>query len=146
MPAPPASGVPGSPFFRPSGIVASGRPSSVVYASATHATLEVKQASSTEHKDVGPVACRGRRAACMWLIELLPGGAGWHIECSAMAHYVFGDKLDIHVGGEDLRFPHHDNELAQVRPPMPCHPLRPPAAARKPVASAAAQRSMPDGM
>lgn len=31
-----------------------------------------------------------------------------------MAHHVFGDTLDIHVGGEDLRFPHHDNELAQV--------------------------------
>ncbi|KAK9802975.1 hypothetical protein WJX73_002469 [Symbiochloris irregularis] len=42
------------------------------------------------------------------------GRPGWHIECSAMAHYVLGDKLDIHVGGEDLRFPHHDNELAQA--------------------------------
>lgn len=42
--------------------------------------------------------------------------AGWHIECSAMASAVAGDKLDIHTGGEDLRFPHHDNELAQVRP------------------------------
>ena len=36
-----------------------------------------------------------------------------------MAHHVFGDTLDIHVGGEDLRFPHHDNELAQVRICMP---------------------------
>ena len=33
-----------------------------------------------------------------------------------MASAVAGDKLDIHTGGEDLRFPHHDNELAQVRP------------------------------
>jgi hypothetical protein len=40
--------------------------------------------------------------------------AGWHIECSAMASSVLGPKMDIHTGGEDLRFPHHDNELAQV--------------------------------
>ncbi len=39
---------------------------------------------------------------------------GWHIECSAMASSVLGKCLDIHSGGEDLRFPHHDNELAQA--------------------------------
>ncbi|XP_055341904.1 cysteine--tRNA ligase, cytoplasmic-like isoform X2 [Paramacrobiotus metropolitanus] len=41
------------------------------------------------------------------------GRPGWHIECSAMATEVLGDKLDIHAGGVDLRFPHHDNEIAQ---------------------------------
>ncbi|XP_032511957.2 cysteine--tRNA ligase, cytoplasmic [Danaus plexippus] len=41
------------------------------------------------------------------------GRPGWHIECSAMASDVFGDNLDIHTGGVDLKFPHHDNELAQ---------------------------------
>lgn len=41
------------------------------------------------------------------------GRPGWHIECSAMASEVFGFPLDIHSGGIDLRFPHHDNELAQ---------------------------------
>lgn len=40
--------------------------------------------------------------------------AGWHIECSAMASRIIGDRIDIHSGGEDLRFPHHDNELAQA--------------------------------
>lgn len=40
--------------------------------------------------------------------------AGWHIECSAMASSIMGAKMDIHTGGEDLRFPHHDNELAQA--------------------------------
>ncbi len=39
---------------------------------------------------------------------------GWHIECSAMASRIIGQQLDIHSGGEDLRFPHHDNELAQA--------------------------------
>lgn len=42
-----------------------------------------------------------------------PGRPGWHIECSAMAGKVLGSTLDIHAGGCDLRFPHHDNELAQ---------------------------------
>ncbi|KAG6453785.1 hypothetical protein O3G_MSEX008331 [Manduca sexta] len=41
------------------------------------------------------------------------GRPGWHIECSAMASDVLGDKLDIHTGGVDLKFPHHDNEIAQ---------------------------------
>ncbi|DBA81679.1 TPA: hypothetical protein ACH3X1_007426 [Trebouxia sp. C0004] len=42
------------------------------------------------------------------------GRPGWHIECSAMASRIIGEQLDIHSGGEDLRFPHHDNELAQA--------------------------------
>eukprot|EP00195_Chlamydomonas_chlamydogama_P001473 CAMPEP_0202920984 /NCGR_PEP_ID=MMETSP1392-20130828/77139_1 /ASSEMBLY_ACC=CAM_ASM_000868 /TAXON_ID=225041 /ORGANISM="Chlamydomonas chlamydogama, Strain SAG 11-48b" /LENGTH=790 /DNA_ID=CAMNT_0049614513 /DNA_START=176 /DNA_END=2548 /DNA_ORIENTATION=+ len=41
------------------------------------------------------------------------GRPGWHIECSAMASSILGSKIDIHSGGDDLRFPHHDNELAQ---------------------------------
>uniref|UniRef100_A0A914NV76 tRNA synthetases class I catalytic domain-containing protein n=1 Tax=Meloidogyne incognita TaxID=6306 RepID=A0A914NV76_MELIC len=42
------------------------------------------------------------------------GRPGWHIECSAMSMSVCGSKLDIHAGGFDLKFPHHDNEIAQV--------------------------------
>ncbi|XP_030562604.1 cysteine--tRNA ligase, cytoplasmic [Drosophila novamexicana] len=41
------------------------------------------------------------------------GRPGWHIECSAMASDIFGSIFDIHTGGVDLKFPHHDNELAQ---------------------------------
>lgn len=41
------------------------------------------------------------------------GRPGWHIECSAMAHDLLGDSFDIHGGGLDLQFPHHENELAQ---------------------------------
>lgn len=41
------------------------------------------------------------------------GRPGWHIECSVMASAIFGDNMDIHSGGIDLAFPHHDNELAQ---------------------------------
>ncbi len=42
-----------------------------------------------------------------------PGRPGWHIECSAMIHKIFGDQIDIHGGGMDLIFPHHENEVAQ---------------------------------
>ena len=42
------------------------------------------------------------------------GRPGWHIECSVMASEVIGPVLDIHTGGVDLKFPHHDNEMAQA--------------------------------
>jgi cysteinyl-tRNA synthetase len=41
------------------------------------------------------------------------GRPGWHIECSVMAKTLLGDTIDIHTGGEDLQFPHHENEIAQ---------------------------------
>ncbi|MCD1147609.1 cysteine--tRNA ligase [Peptoniphilus sp. KCTC 25270] len=41
------------------------------------------------------------------------GRPGWHIECSVMAKSLLGDTIDIHSGGEDLQFPHHENEIAQ---------------------------------
>ena len=41
------------------------------------------------------------------------GRPGWHIECSAMNHAIFGKQIDIHAGGADLVFPHHENEIAQ---------------------------------
>ncbi|KGM93904.1 cysteine--tRNA ligase [Clostridium botulinum] len=41
------------------------------------------------------------------------GRPGWHIECSCMAHKLLGDTIDIHAGGVDLVFPHHENEIAQ---------------------------------
>ncbi|NIU84261.1 MAG: class I tRNA ligase family protein, partial [Candidatus Thorarchaeota archaeon] len=42
-----------------------------------------------------------------------PGRPGWHIECSVMTRHLMGDSIDIHAGGEDLVFPHHENEIAQ---------------------------------
>ena len=42
-----------------------------------------------------------------------PGRPGWHIECSAMARAALGNRLDIHGGGKDLRYPHHDSEIVQ---------------------------------
>lgn len=43
-----------------------------------------------------------------------PGRPGWHIECSAMCYHHLGDQIDIHGGGNDLVFPHHENEIAQT--------------------------------
>lgn len=42
------------------------------------------------------------------------GRPGWHIECSVMASHLLGENFDIHSGGSDLKFPHHDNEIAQA--------------------------------
>jgi cysteinyl-tRNA synthetase len=48
-----------------------------------------------------------------WPSPFGQGRPGWHIECSAMSHSVLGLPLDIHGGGPDLKFPHHENEIAQ---------------------------------
>jgi cysteinyl-tRNA synthetase len=48
-----------------------------------------------------------------WETRIGPGRPGWHIECSAMAMKYLGETLDIHTGGVDLMFPHHENEIAQ---------------------------------
>jgi cysteinyl-tRNA synthetase len=48
-----------------------------------------------------------------WRSEYGPGRPGWHIECSAMATSLLGRTIDIHGGGADLQFPHHENEIAQ---------------------------------
>ncbi len=48
-----------------------------------------------------------------WETDIGPGRPGWHIECSVMARELLGDSFDIHLGGEDLVFPHHENEIAQ---------------------------------
>jgi|WetSurMetagenome_2_1015567.scaffolds.fasta_scaffold167743_1 cysteinyl-tRNA synthetase len=48
-----------------------------------------------------------------WETEIGPGRPGWHIECSAMSMKYLGETFDIHCGGVDLVFPHHENEIAQ---------------------------------
>jgi cysteinyl-tRNA synthetase len=48
-----------------------------------------------------------------WPTPWGPGRPGWHLECSAMAHQYLGESFDIHGGGLDLIFPHHENEIAQ---------------------------------
>jgi cysteinyl-tRNA synthetase len=52
-------------------------------------------------------------ADARWDSRWGPGRPGWHIECSAMALRYLGESFDLHAGGEDLMFPHHENEIAQ---------------------------------
>ena len=52
-------------------------------------------------------------ADAKWPSEYGPGRPGWHIECSAMCKALLGEHFDIHGGGQDLTFPHHENEIAQ---------------------------------
>ena len=68
----------------------------------------------------------------VWETEIGPGRPGWHIECSAMSSKYLGDTFDIHCGGIDNIFPHHENEIAQseafsgkpfVRTWLHCHHL-----------------------
>jgi cysteinyl-tRNA synthetase len=55
----------------------------------------------------------GHRSEMIWDSPWGKGFPGWHIECSAMSLTYLGSKIDVHVGGIDLRFPHHENERAQ---------------------------------
>jgi cysteinyl-tRNA synthetase len=57
----------------------------------------------------------GEPATASWPTPWGRGRPGWHLECSAMAQRYLGDEFDIHGGGLDLRFPHHENEQAQSR-------------------------------
>ena len=57
----------------------------------------------------------GEPETAQWPTRFGVGRPGWHLECSAMATRYLGSKFDIHGGGLDLRFPHHENELAQSR-------------------------------
>ena len=58
-------------------------------------------------------AKKGEPEDAQWLSSYGKGRPGWHIECSAMAHALLGETFDIHGGGADLQFPHHENEIAQ---------------------------------
>jgi len=54
-----------------------------------------------------------KEGEAFWETEIGPGRPGWHIECSTMSMQYLGESFDIHLGGEDLIFPHHENEIAQ---------------------------------
>jgi cysteinyl-tRNA synthetase len=55
-----------------------------------------------------------------WETEIGPGRPGWHIECSVMSMEYLGKSFDLHAGGEDLIFPHHENEIAQSEAQTGC--------------------------
>lgn len=75
------------------------------------------QADSGKHDPLDFVLWKHAReeepAEVKWASPWGPGRPGWHIECSAMSSKLLGEHFDIHGGGQDLQFPHHENEIAQ---------------------------------
>jgi cysteinyl-tRNA synthetase len=65
------------------------------------------------HADWALWKTAGERSEMIWDSPWGPGFPGWHIECSAMSMEMLDKHVDVHVGGIDLRFPHHENERAQ---------------------------------
>ncbi len=61
-----------------------------------------------------------REVGAVWDSPWGPGRPGWHLECSVMVTALLGDTVDIHIGGEDLLFPHHENEIAQSEAATGC--------------------------
>jgi cysteinyl-tRNA synthetase len=66
------------------------------------------------HADWALWKVSAKRTELVWESPWGVGFPGWHIECTAMSLQLLGDQVDIHVGGIDLRFPHHENERAQT--------------------------------
>ena len=100
------------------------------YGSLTHQSVDAMESAVGESAvAVDDSSARGKRdphdfalwkaakpdepADAVWDSPWGPGRPGWHIECSAMSRRYLGPEFDIHGGGLDLRFPHHENELAQ---------------------------------
>ncbi len=70
---------------------------------------------AVEKKDYRDFALWKKSDDVSWPSKWGNGRPGWHIECSAMAHSTLGEFIDIHSGGIDLRFPHHENEIKQTK-------------------------------
>jgi cysteinyl-tRNA synthetase len=68
------------------------------------------------HADWALWKSAGNRTEMIWQTPWGPGFPGWHIECSAMSLFYLDGHVDLHIGGIDLRFPHHENERAQSNP------------------------------
>ncbi|PWH06923.1 cysteine--tRNA ligase [Brachybacterium endophyticum] len=92
------------------------------YGSLTHQALEDMQDAGEEPEPgkrdprdfaLWKAAKPSEPATAAWDTPFGRGRPGWHLECSTMAHRYLGETFDIHAGGLDLRFPHHENEQAQ---------------------------------
>ncbi|MCI8550506.1 MAG: cysteine--tRNA ligase [Lachnospiraceae bacterium] len=98
------------------------------YGKLSHKNLEDLQAGHREIKVVGEkedeldfVLWKPKKdGEPYWESPWCEGRPGWHIECSVMAKHYLGDEIDIHAGGEDLIFPHHENEIAQSEAANDC--------------------------
>jgi len=103
----------GSIYFRISQFPAYGKLSKIdVAGMQAGARVDVDQYEKDDARDFA-LWKAPKPGEHFWDTRIGPGRPGWHIECSAMAMKYLGDTLDIHTGGVDLAFPHHENEIAQ---------------------------------
>lgn len=86
-------------------------------------TRELKSQGDKEHPADFAIWMKARPEDIMvWKSPWSVGFPGWHLECSAMSTKYLGKTFDIHGGGNDLKFPHHENEVAQNHGACGCHP------------------------
>ncbi|MBR3843939.1 MAG: cysteine--tRNA ligase [Clostridia bacterium] len=92
------------------------------YGKLSHQPLEELEAGASERVDAGDLKENpmdfalwkaAKEGEIFWESPWGKGRPGWHIECSAMSRRYLGQTIDIHCGGQDLIFPHHENEIAQ---------------------------------
>src|SRR6185437_2088340 len=106
----------GSVYFRLASFPAYGRLSGKdLIGLKSGARVDVDEYDKEEARDF-VLWKAGRDGEPSWPSPWGPGRPGWHIECSVMAETLLGPTLDLHAGGTDLIFPHHENEIAQVEP------------------------------
>jgi cysteinyl-tRNA synthetase len=77
------------------------------------ARVDVDEYDKDDARDFALWKARKDGETAFWESSIGPGRPGWHIECSVMAMKYLGASFDLHAGGEDLIFPHHENEIAQ---------------------------------
>ena len=102
----------GSWYFRIAGFPEYGKLSKKDFAAITDgARVDLDEYDKDSARDFA--LWKAAKPGEYWDTRLGPGRPGWHIECSAMALRYLGESFDLHAGGEDLMFPHHENEIAQ---------------------------------
>ncbi|MBI4467374.1 MAG: cysteine--tRNA ligase [Acidobacteria bacterium] len=103
----------GSVYFRIAKFPTYGRLSKIDLSGIkTGARVDVQEYDKSDPRDFA-LWKAAKPGEPSWETPLGPGRPGWHIECSAMAMKYLGESFDIHTGGVDLVFPHHENEIAQ---------------------------------
>jgi cysteinyl-tRNA synthetase len=105
----------GSTYFRIAGFEKYGRLSKMKFESNVAGASERVDADEYDKENVRDFVLwkAAKPGEPFWETELGKGRPGWHIECSAMSMKALGETFDIHAGGVDLVFPHHENEIAQ---------------------------------
>lgn len=105
----------GSTYFRIASFADYGRLSKINFAGNIVGGSERVDADSYEKDDARDFVLwkAAKPGEPCWETDIGPGRPGWHLECSAMSMKALGETFDIHAGGIDLVFPHHENEIAQ---------------------------------